>query len=140
MPGGELKDLAGESVLDAVDMLNEGIPSEWGDQLEDSQVCRFRLNGTVFAAIEDPDDGYRSSMRDLRVLPNAKMANAFPPVRVLGIHKAKGRDIVQFYAVANGKLVLEVGTQDLDDYYPSFVASFHPENIPPSPEPTNDPR
>jgi hypothetical protein len=35
-----------------------------------------------------------------------------------------------FFAVENGKLVLEVGTDFSEDYYPSFLSVFYPENLP----------
>jgi hypothetical protein len=31
--------------------------------------------------------------------------------------------------VTTGKVVFEVGTEDIDDYYPGFVVEFNPENM-----------
>jgi hypothetical protein len=130
----ELIELAGRHVLDGVDFSNESIPTyEGSDYTEDSQVCRFRLNGNVFVAMEDPGDGYRSSMRDIRSLGQGVLDNMFPPVEVFALHrKERNRDqcdILEIYDIATGKIVLEIGTDATDDYYPSFVASFHPENM-----------
>lgn len=130
----ELKDLIGRHVLDGVYFSSESIPAyEGADYTEDSQVCRFRLNGNVFVAVEDPSDGYRSSMRELRSLGEIALDNMFPPVEVFGLYRSERNrdqsDILELYDLATGKLVLEIGTDATDDYYPSFVASFHPENM-----------
>lgn len=120
----ELKDLVGEHILDGVDFSNEKVKT-WRDEFEDCQVCRFRLDGTVYSAVEDPDDGYRSSMNELTVDEAADIKNQFPACRVLGRHRTN--DVLELIDVATGKVVLEVGTDNTDDYYPSYVASFHPE-------------
>lgn len=140
----ELNGLAGKHSLDAVDFSTEQVPAyEGADYFEDSQVCRFRLNGTVYVAMEDPSDGYRSSMRNLHTDAAAKMVNVFPSVEVVGRHRELGRygdqdDILELIDVTTGKVVLEVGTVSVDDYYPSFVASFHPENMASNSVPAHD--
>ncbi len=136
--GYELKDLVGLHMLDAVDF--EHITVKWGEDDEygeDANVCRFRLDGTIWMAVEDPNDGYRSSMREitkLRANTKVKLVNVFPPVQVLAVYHERRRyeacDILELRETATGKLVLTVGTENTDDYYPSFVASFEPENMP----------
>lgn len=129
----ELKDLAGKKILDAVDFSNEKVKT-WGDGFEDSEVCRFRLDGVIYSAIEDPSDGYRSSMRDLNI-EHGFMKNAFEPIEVLCIYREKDKeyggidDILILIDIGTGEKVLEVGTTDTDNYYPCYVASFHPENM-----------
>lgn len=129
----ELKDLVGKHWLDAVDFTNEQIKETYGDRYEDSSVCRFRLDGVVYVAAEDPGDGYRSSMRELTVQDNAKLDNVFPAIEVIGRHRDKSGydadDILEIIDAVTGKIVLEVGTTRTDDYYPSFVACFSPENM-----------
>jgi hypothetical protein len=138
----ELSDLAGKHLFDGIDFLNvDAEPYEGAGYTEDSQVCRFRLDNTVWVAAEDPSDGYRSSMRDLSVHQGDVM-NAFPAVEVFGIYRNSRDhysrcDILELYDIATGKLVLEVGTDNTDDYYPSFVASFHPENMSVNAEPSH---
>jgi hypothetical protein len=129
----ELDSLIGEHVLDAVDMSTEKVKS-WGDHFEDAEVIRFRLDGVVYTAVEDPDDGYRSSMSRLFVSPNDEMRNVFPPTRVLARKKDGGEyggvnDTLQMIDLATGKVVLEVGTDNTDDYYPWFVAYFEPRHL-----------
>lgn len=57
----EFDALVGEHMLDAVDFATEKIQS-YGDRFEDAQCMRFRLDGVVYCAIENPDDGYRSCL------------------------------------------------------------------------------
>jgi hypothetical protein len=130
----KLTDLLGARRLDAVDFDNEKIKEAYGDGYEDSSVCRFRLDGVVYIAIEDPSDGYRSSMRTLTISNDANMENVFPPIDVIGKHRDANEygdvdDVLELVDAVTGKVVLEVGTDRSDDYYPSFVASFHPENM-----------
>lgn len=130
----ELKDLIGLCTLDAVDFQRSSQPRyEGSDDFEDCSSCRFRLNGTVYVAMEDPSDGYRSHMRDLIVERNAEITNVFPPVQVLARYRGKSgyndADILELIDVATTLTVLEVGTDNSDDYYPSYVANFQPENM-----------
>ncbi|NTF69400.1 hypothetical protein [Rhizobium rhizogenes] len=117
----------------AVDFTTEKF-ERWTDEMEDCQVCRFRLDGVVYVAIEDPDDGYRSHMRELIVQEGATMTNVFPAIDVECNYRIENEwndvdDILEIVDTTTGKIVLEVGTSNTDDYYPSFVASFHPENM-----------
>lgn len=130
----ELLSLIGEHVLDAVDTSVESTKRTYGDYYEDCELVRFRLDGKVYTAIEDPSDGYRSSLGSLILSPNDEMRNVFPPVRVLVRKKDDDRygntnETIQFIDLVTGKTVLEIGTDNSDDYYPSFVGSFSPENM-----------
>lgn len=133
----ELKDLVGNHILDAVNFSNEQVKT-WSGEFEDCEVVRFRLNGQVFAVTEDPDDGYRSSMRDIALLDDVQMQNVFPPQAVVGRYQSERTpyddagyvnqtDILELVDARTGLVVLEVGTDNTGDYYPSFVSSFHPE-------------
>lgn len=124
----ELKHLVGEHMLDAVD---------YGDAQdvngEDCQVLRFRLDGQVYIVQEDPDDGYRSSMRSI-IRGDWKMHNVFPACHCVGRYRNHSEnhgsaDILELFDSITGKLILEVGTDNNDDYYPSFVAAFYPEAL-----------
>ena len=127
----EFDSLIGEHILDAVDTDTMQVKRWYGDAFEDANVIRFRLDGKVYTAVENPDDGYRSSMERLYVAEDP-IKNTFPPCKVLARKKAKDyyeNDTLEFIDVVTGKVVLEVGTDSCDDYYPSFVAAFHPENM-----------
>jgi hypothetical protein len=95
----------------------------------------FILDGKKYTAVEDPEDGYRSCM-DRLIVGKGKLKNTFPDTQVLAVFVQEGRyttiseRLVCFYATDNAQIVLEVGTENADDYYPSFVARFCPENLP----------
>jgi hypothetical protein len=116
--------------LDAVDMFTEKRADNWCD--EDASVIRFRLNGEVFQANEDSNDGYRSCMEELIRLDGVKMNNVFEPATVRAEKGPPGdyeNDTVQFFDVETSKLVLEIGTSNTADYYPSFISDFQPQNM-----------
>jgi len=124
-----LDDLVGKHVLDGVDTYIEKVKI-YDDKFEDANAIRFRLDGVVYVAIEDPNDGYRSCLDKLIIAPASEITNIFPAIYVLAKKKASDtHDILQLFDVVTGKVVLEVGTDDVDDYYPCFVSSFHPENM-----------
>jgi hypothetical protein len=96
----------------------------------DANFISFRLDGAVYTAVENPDDGYRSMMDRLFVTLDIKMKNVFPAVKVVGLKRAiASDDVIEFIDVKTKKIVLEIGTDHQDDYYPSFVSAFHPENM-----------
>lgn len=124
--------LYGLHTLTGVDFSEKSIMNTWGTEYENCQVVNFVLDGVTYSAIEDPEDGYRSSMREIRVV-NHGIANPFPSIQVIAVEMRNcGRGDcmgIDFYDIANGKLVLSVGTNNTDDYYPSFVADFNPKNM-----------
>ena len=128
----KLKDLVGLHALDAVDYSTEQVKDY--DGFQDANCITFRLNGVVYRVIEDPSDGYRSSMEKIEIIPKAKMKNVFNKTKVFCIHATKGTygdtsDLLQIYDAKSAKLILEVGTENVSDYYPCFVAKFSPENM-----------
>lgn len=125
----ELKELAGDHVLTGYDTG----AYDTGDKYEPTAArARFVLDGVTYEAQEDPDDGYRSHMRELKV-SDEKVANTFPPVRVTCSHRDRGEydadDVLEIRNAATGAIVLEVGTESVDDYYPSFRNEWHPEAL-----------
>jgi hypothetical protein len=132
LPEVTLDSLVGEHTLDAVDTFVERV-KQYGDVFEDAEVIRFRLDGIAYTAIEDPCDGYRSAMERLFASPAAEVRNVFTPIKVLARKKPDEQyqvnDILELIDVVTGKVVLEVGTYNTDDYYPSFVSAFWPEHM-----------
>lgn len=123
-----LESLAGAHLLDAVDF-DRTLVGEDGV----SQVMRFRLDGVVYAVVEDPQDGYRSSMRDISTLGKAVVVkNVFPAVPVMCRYVTRNEeygyvsDLLEMVDAGTGGVVLRAGTENTDDYYPYFVASFDP--------------
>jgi hypothetical protein len=130
-----LEDFIGEHRLSGVEygMLP---PNEDAYRYEAANTMAFVLDGKAYCAIEDPSDGYRSCMRDLIEVPVSEIKNKFRAVKVVG-RMREGRnsyghatDILELIIVKTGALVLEVGTDSTDDYYPSFVAWFDPKVLP----------
>ena len=131
-PTVKLSDLVGKHWLSGVDFEKEQDPIYHYEC--DATVMRFCLDGVVYAAVEDPDDGYRSCLKDIRVIPGGSMDNTFASVRVYGRMRTDptADEILELIDAVGGGVVLEVGTTDISDYYPGFVARFHPENMAPN--------
>ncbi len=129
----ELQDLIGEHVLTSVEFGT--IPADRdAHRYEDANSITFVLDGKAYCAIEDPNDGYRSSMESLSEVLVDTVKNIFAPCRVLGRYRTRGTysgadDVLELIDIVTGKLVLEVGTDNVDDYYPGYVANFAPENM-----------
>jgi hypothetical protein len=99
------------------------------EKFKDCSVINFTLNGVTYSAIEDPSDGYRSCFGEIRVIKD-KLKNTFAPCIVIASRgMGENEDVIMFRDKLTNKVVLEVGTDSSDDYYPSFVASFVPQNM-----------
>lgn len=134
----KLEDFVGPYLLDAVDfdkMKNE--QDYYPGNQEMINVMYIRLNFRVYAIIEDPNDGYRSSMKEVLIVDRV-MKNVFPAVVVdvkrLNEYKRWEDDsfpeamhIIQLVEKRSGKVVVEFGTGNVDDYYPYYVAKFDPK-------------
>lgn len=94
---------------------------------------RFRLGEpgkrpVTFEAVEDPEDGYRSMMDEVKLVtgepPGIYFATAIAavvPVESPG--DVDGYDLVDIF---NGHVWLRFGTNDRDEYYPTFVFDYVP--------------
>jgi hypothetical protein len=118
----ELNNLVGKHYLMGVDFENTNVG------YNDAQQINFVLDGKTYSATEDPEDGYRSCMKMILECQTA-VKNLFYPVEVVGSMDEKG-EIIEFRSVKSGQIILRVGTDCSDNYYPWFVAQFTPENIP----------
>ncbi len=112
----KLENLVGLYLLDAVDFYSDS---------NEAQVCRFRLDGLVYVAKEDANDGYRSMMSELFVSKDADMKNVFP-VRLVYCAKSGDQDILDIVDCETKRVILSVGTSDFIDWYPCFIARFDP--------------
>lgn len=132
----ELKDLAGQiRLLSGVTNETISLECSWDDeQLYDGNSISFILDGVTYTAIEDNNDGYRSAMDSLLV-NKYECKNIFKPIPVFCVYRTKAyggynsADLLDIYEVENGNLILTLGTDNSDDYYPSFVTDWQPENI-----------
>lgn len=116
-------------LLSGVDTFTKASPNGYG---EDVNGIRFILDDITFEAIEDKDDGYRSSMEEI-FISDEEVKNKFPRVEVSvdykNINEDRSADILTLTDKHTGEVILEVGTDNTDDYYPSYVASFMPEKM-----------
>jgi len=103
----ELKDLVGKHELSGIDTTTEKV-KQYGDYYEDCNVIRFVLDGKTYKAIEDPYDGYRSYLNELKIT-NEKITNTFPPQKVIGKMKDDSEwetnNTIQFIDEVTGKIV-----------------------------------
>jgi hypothetical protein len=87
----------------------------------------FSLDGITYEAVEDPDDGYRIYMDEIKVIePVEKMFEV--PVVVEHIDKGD-EETLAFRDKRNGKTVLTLGTDYSESYYPFYVFDYTPQNI-----------
>lgn len=118
----ELEDFVGDWAFPA-----RGVDYEGGE--DGANAIRFCLNGIIYRAMEDRNDGYRSMLGTIseHTLP---MTNTFHAIPVTAhMSNSSSEHCIQFVSTYTGKIVLEVGTSYSDEYYPSFVACWQPENM-----------
>ncbi len=95
----------------------------------------FKLDDTVFEAEEDESDGYRSCMRDVsEVDVNNLIFFKTPIARVRVEDKSEanysssdGFDGYQLVDVEDGHVWLVFGTDNYNDYYPSYIFNYIPK-------------
>lgn len=129
-----LESLCGTRMLDGHGEF-VGVRGEYQDS--SPRVFVLRLDGQLYAFQEDPSDGYRSMLDCVLTIDAADLPPGstvmFPPrvveVRLrtapLATSMYRQEDRV-LYGVdeASSLVVFEVGTENADDYYPSFVSRW----------------
>jgi hypothetical protein len=82
----------------------------------------FRIGDLTFEAMEDENDGYRSSLKEFRLVQNIRpMFREKVTIKMSDNH---------FYLINElEKTVLTIGTDYADDYYPVFVFNWEPRNL-----------
>lgn len=94
--------------------------------------CLFTLDGVTYAAVEDPDDGYRSYCLE-PMIAEQKPRYSFPAIDVFCHMQADDggghNNVLIVRDAKNGKIVLQVGTRNTDDYYPYCWFEYTPENM-----------
>jgi hypothetical protein len=138
-----LEFLVGMHVLDAVGEAVGG----YGDDAGTARALYVRLDGKVYVRLdgkvyhfmEDTRDGYRSCLyHSIPVLDADDVPLVpFPPMIVEarmrpapGIGNGlypDGVDVLYLVNERTGLVVLEIGTENTDDYYPSFISHWVPE-------------
>jgi hypothetical protein len=122
-------DVVGTGYLSGVDFAQEISGSSRDGSW--AQTVSFRFDGMSYMATEDPEDGYRSSLKDLAIYDKLDIKNTFPEVLVTAeIKETDGEYTLTFYSADNLRPILTIGTNSTDSYYPYFVAEFMPQNMP----------
>jgi hypothetical protein len=121
----EFKDLIGEHKLSGVDEVTIDETKKYYD--DSVNAIRFILDKNTYQVVEDPADGYRSYCNDIKIC-DQKVSNTFKSQKVIGIMD-RNKSIITFFDSKTGKPILEIGTDNADDYYPVCVMNYHPENM-----------
>jgi hypothetical protein len=93
-----------------------------------NHACQFQLGQVVFQVNEDEQDGYRSCLRDVEILSTDARTRPGDFMAEIVITKSTvpDRDSWEFVDTKTGHIWLEFGTDNVDDYYPSFIFYFYP--------------
>lgn len=125
-------ELVGEHEFSGVETGCMDYKDEFGWETKNCQYVKFTLDGTHYVAVEDPEDGYRSccgifqteltpprySFESIKVIcsmmPNEPYCN---------------NDVLVVTDVITDKVILEIGTTDIGDWYPGFHFVWRPEDM-----------
>jgi hypothetical protein len=125
----KLEDLVGKRMLSGVDFVNASEIFGNEDEYKDARAVSFTLNWITYTAIEDPIDGYRSAMQDI-CISSIGLKNTFSPCEVLcTLRPGDDTNVLDMIDTGTCRIVLSVGTDYSDNYYPCFIAEFSPENL-----------
>lgn len=116
----DLKNLVGEHLLMGAEYVTEKY-NTIGDKYIDRNAVIFTLDNVHYKVTEDTSDGYRSY--SISELSDTQPTLFNEPLHVVGKMKEDGyyrHDVIQF-TNTDGDIVLEVGTENVDDYYPNCV-------------------
>jgi hypothetical protein len=101
------------------------------EKYADADAFSFGMDDHVYTALEDPSDGYRSQLE--AILVDCDTADVtFCPIQVFATMRTTeygGDRVLDIYDIASSLRIISVGTRNSDDYYPSFVAEWIPENM-----------
>lgn len=105
----------------------------------------YRIDGIIHAFIEDPDDDYRSSLREVMRWDHGDVSRfdtpfaVFEPIVCNLILRERSADpytdgcyIIAAINERTGLVMFEVGTDNIHDWYPSFVSYWHPDGSSPA--------
>lgn len=110
----DIESFVGEHVLNAVQY------GENGNGI-------FSLDGASYEVVEDPDDGYRSYLDEIKVIEPVREMYSIP-VFVVPIEDPDKVGIV-FVDKRSEKPILTFGTDYYESYYPCYFFDYTPQNI-----------
>lgn len=124
----------GEHMLSGVSL----ILTDWGYNYVDAVL--LTIDGKNYIALEDPEDGYRSYGVFHQTDRDYHQRNSFPPQKVFVKNVIENSWVEEMHEVYQyrgieitneaGDLILRVGTDLTDDYYPMACFKYNPENLP----------
>lgn len=124
-----LKTLCGEHLFSGIKMSVEKHYSTYQEDDVDCNVCLFTFDGTTYKVLENPDDGYRSYCGCIEETEQEPMYR-FPETKVVCyMDESESNEVLIVRDAFTGKVVLEIGTKNLDDYYPYCHFAYIPENM-----------
>lgn len=102
-----------------------------------SVIGGLSLNGCSFVFWCDPDDGYRSYLSNILMIPNQKFATTFSPVPIQAVITEDAQQwgdptnptLLSLMSTDINKIVAQVGTDYDDSYYPSCVFYLDTETL-----------
>lgn len=85
---------------------------------------KFRIGNLTFEAIEDESDGYRSSLSEVKWVED----NLRPTFRE-DVQITADDDYFYVTSLITEKVILSIGTDYTDSYYPCFRFGYNPSAI-----------
>lgn len=86
---------------------------------------QFKLNSTVWEALEAEDDGYRSYLRSIERKASDAIFFRRPIARVMVV--VENDETYKLVDVKDGHEWLRFGTEHSDTYYPWFYFTYQPK-------------
>jgi len=87
----------------------------------------FQLGSVIFEVLEDEEDGYRSSMKDVQVVnKNASKIGLLAEVSIVSFDTGTKHGY-RLVDTSDDYVWLEFGTEDYNDYYPCFMFNTYPK-------------
>ena len=96
----------------------------------------FKLDDTVWQAVENESDGYRSLLGNIEVADNGDHIFYPQPLARVTVENIENGTYQGYefegYQLSDGDghVWLIIGTMDYDDYYPTFIFAYSPKPPP----------
>ena len=124
-----IDDIQGDFMLSGVEF---GLLPGGEEKYDDCNTITIILDDIPLTFVEDPDDGYRSTLD--RVFVGGDVRNKFQPIAIHIEYSENSQDhsecqLLYGYDIKSNKECLIIGTDNTDDYYPLYVAEWKPENL-----------
>ncbi len=134
----KFSDLVGEHEFGLVPIMDLRHPMS-----SDATGVLFVLDQTTYLVFEDPSDGYRSNAGPILSYTGGAYELGYSDYGsrlhhlkepVLCTHRTSGQyggtdDVLEVRSKETGAVIFEVGTENVDDYYPGYHVRWLPENL-----------